>query len=106
MSFIVVVYEGDYPDGKGSSCSLLGSYISRGAGRFISEAHKRRNKLDFYPRIMEVDVPPDIPEAQILEDNLRMQEIKEKNEKKKQYNKYNKADYKTTGQQKETDKPL
>jgi len=101
MSFIVVVYEGDYPDGPGSSCSLLGSYLSRTAARFISEAHKRRNKLDFYPRIMETDVPADLPEAQILEDNLHLQEIKEKHEKKKQYNKY-KTDNKATRQPKET----
>jgi hypothetical protein len=86
MSFIVVVYEGNYPDDKGSSCTLLGSYLSRKAGRFVSEAHKRRNKLDFYPRIIESEVPADLPEALILEDNLRLQELKEKYEHKK-YNK-------------------
>lgn len=97
MSFIVVVYEGDYPDGAGSSCKLLGSYLSRNAARFISEAYKRRNKIDFYPRIMEADVPPDMPEAKILEENLRLQEIKERNEKRKQH-KY-KTDNKTTKEQ-------
>jgi len=81
MSHIVVVYEGDYPDGKDSKCTLLGSYHSRGAARFISEAHKRRNKLEFYPRIMESDVPPDFPEADILEENLKLQKIREINEK-------------------------
>jgi hypothetical protein len=91
MSYIVVVYDGDYPDGPGSSCSLLGSYISRNAARYISEAYKRRNKLDFYPRIMEADVPPDLPEAEILEENLRLIELKEKNEKRKQ-NKYKTAE--------------
>ena len=83
MSFIVVIYEGDYPDGPGSSCKLLGSYLSRKAARYISEAHKRRNKLEFYPRIMETDVPPDVPEAEMLEENLRLQELKERFEKKK-----------------------
>jgi len=111
MSFIIVVYDGDYPDGPGSSCSLLGSYLSRNAARYISEAYKRRNKLDFYPRIMEADVPPDMPEAQILEENLQLQEIKEQNEKKKQpYNKYKtnadkyKIDNKTTRQPEEDSK--
>lgn len=83
MSFIVVVYEGDYPDGKDSKCVLLGSYHSRGAARFISEAHRRRNKLEFFPRIMESDVPADSPEANILEENLRLLKIKELAEKLK-----------------------
>lgn len=104
MSHIVVIYDGDYPDGPGSSCTLLGSYISRNGARFISEAHKRRNKLDFYPRIMEADVPPDMPEAQILEDNLRLQEIKERNEKKKQ-NKY-KTDNRVTRQPEDNSESL
>lgn len=82
MSYIVVVYEGEYPDGPGSKCTLLGAYISRKAARFISEAHKRRNKLEFYPRILESDAPPD-PEAFILEENLRLMEIKEKIQKVK-----------------------
>lgn len=105
MSFIVVVYDGDYPDGAGSSCQLLGSYLSRGAARFISEAYKRRNKTDFYPRIMEANVPPDMPEAQILEDNLRLQEIKEKNDNKKKQHKQ-KTDNKTTRQKHENSKSL
>jgi hypothetical protein len=82
MSFIVIIYEGNYPDGPGSSCTLLGSYLSRKAGRFISETYKRRNKLEFYPRILEADVPPDLPEAEILEANLRLQELRENNDKK------------------------
>jgi len=82
MSFIVVKYEGNYPDGSGSSCTLLGSYLSRKAARFISETYKRRNRLDFYPRIMESDVPPDVPEAKNLEINLKLQELKEKMERK------------------------
>ena len=96
MSFIVVVYDGDYPDGKGSSCTLLGSYISRNAARFISEAHKRRNKLEFYPRIMEVDVPPDFPEAQILEQNLKIEKSKINNAKPTKYQKQKNFETKTT----------
>ncbi len=79
MSFIVIIYEGNYPDGPGSSCKLLGSYLSRKAGRFISETYKRRNKLEFYPRIVESDVPPDFPEAEILEANLSLQELRNEN---------------------------
>ena len=82
MSFIVIIYDGNYPDGPGSSCKLLGAYLSRRAGRFISETYKRRNKLEFYPRIIESDVPPDLPEAEILEANLRLQESQLENEKK------------------------
>lgn len=82
MSFIVIIYEGNYPDGPGSSCKLLGSYLSRKAGRFISEAYKRRNKLEFYPRIIESDVPPDLPAATILEANLSLLESQKDNAKK------------------------
>ena len=89
MSYIVVVYEGDYPDGKDSKCTLLGSYHTRSAARFISEVHKRRNKLEFYPRIMESDVPPDFPEANILEENLKLLKIKEIVDKK--FKKINKS---------------
>ena len=89
MSFIVVIYDGDYPDGKGSSCTLLGSYLSRRAARFISEAYRRRNKVDFYPKIIESEVPPDDPQAYILEENLKNQkdniEKKQKKYKEKKY---------------------
>ena len=102
MSFIVVVYEGNYPDDKGSSCTLLGAYLSRKAGRYISEAHKRRNKLDFYPRIIESDVPSDLPEAQILEDNLKLQEQRDKHERKR----HNKTTYKAPELRSENSKPL
>ena len=82
MSFIVIIYEGNYPDGPGSSCKLLGSYLSRKAGRFISETYKRTNKLEFYPRIIEADGPPDLPEAETLEANLLLQEAQNDNGKK------------------------
>lgn len=85
MSFIVIIYEGNYPDGPDSKCTLLGSYHSRVAARFISEVHKRRNKLDFYPRILEATVPADEPEATILEENLKIQKSKEENGTKTTY---------------------
>ncbi len=85
MSFIVIIYDGNYPDSPGSSCDLLGSYHTRDAARFISEVHKRRNKLDFYPRILEVAVPADEPEASILEENLKIQKSKEENGTKTNY---------------------
>jgi len=80
MSFIVVIYEGNYPE-AGGVCKLLGVYKSRKAAKFIADTYKRKNKSEQYPRIMESNVKPDIPEADILEENLRLNEIRANYEK-------------------------
>lgn len=53
MNYSVLVYEGDYPEGEGSSCTLLGIYYTREDARFISETDKKREKRTFFPRIVE-----------------------------------------------------
>lgn len=86
MSYVVVVYEGNYPE-EGGVCKLLGVYRTKEAAKFIADTHKRKNRADPYPRIFESNVKPDMPESKILEENLKLMEIKANTEKKVNINK-------------------